>query len=154
MSRIKRPYIPMSVRVEVAERDLSLYEKEKGVWWLFYFNAVHSKMPLGKRLAHLLERMPKGAELDHCPALVLRKFSERTGKYTPDANDPLYLEYRAPDEHQQKTTGRRPGARNTITTKGSDVGLKTKFAKLARKGKHRVSKIASRPFSKQKRSFR
>jgi hypothetical protein len=88
--------------------------------------------------------------LDHDPALVLREFNPRTGKYTPDANDPAYLVYREKSDHQQKTTGRKPGAERTVTTKGSDIGLKTKFARLARP-KKRKAKIASRPFPKQRK---
>ncbi len=111
-------------------------------------------MTLGARLNILLGHLPKGAQLDHDPALILRPFNERTGKYTPDANDPAYLIYRAPDDHLQKTTGRKPGALRTVTTKGSDIGLKTKFARLERKKTKPKSHIPSRPFPKQKRSFR
>ncbi len=86
-------------------------------------------------------------QLDHDPALVLRKFNERTGKYTPDANDPKYLVYREKDDHLQKTTGRAPGARRTVSNKGSDMGLRKKFARLERP-KRRKATIPSRPFQK------
>jgi hypothetical protein len=105
-------------------------------------------MTLRKRLSILLGHLPQGAQLDHDPALILRPFNERTGKYTPDANDPAYLIYRDKDDHLQKTTGRKPGATHTVTVKGSDIGLKTKFARLERKGKKPKQKIASRPFQK------
>lgn len=153
-----RPYIPIAVRVEVAERDVI-----KGLWWNLYCGAVEvGGMTMGRRLGILLGHLPKGVELDHDPALILRKFNPRTGKYTPDANDPAYLIYRDPDQHQEKTTGRKPGAERTITTKGSDIGIKTKFARLERKARKTIKpkgfggtrKIASRPFSKQKRNFR
>ena len=112
-------------------------------------------MTLRKRLSILLGHLPAGAQLDHDPALILRPFNERTGKYTPDANDPAYLIYRDPADHLQKTTGRKPGAERTITTKGSDIGLKTKFARLERKSKRKprttitpkgYGKIPSRQF--------
>lgn len=157
MSRRPRPYIPLAVRVEVAERDCV-----KGLWWNLYCGAVEvGGMTLGRRLGILLGHLPKGAELDHTPALILRKFNERTGKYTPDANDPLFLAYLSPEDHQQKTTGRKPGAERTVTTKGSDIGIKTKFARLERKARATIKpkgfggtrKIASRGFSKQKRKF-
>lgn len=164
----QRPYIPIAVRVEVAERWFG-WSGAFQPWWPLYCAAVQvGGMTMGKRLSILLGHLPKGAQLDHDPALILRNFNPRTGKYTPDANDPAYLIYREPAEHQHKTTGRKPGAERTITTKGSDIGLKTKFARLARRKadtsdipetkkswfKKAKVKIPSRPFSKQKRSFR
>jgi hypothetical protein len=144
-----RPYIPRAVMVEVAERDCI-----KGLWWPLYCGAVEAGgMNLRRRLEILRGHLPKGAELDHDPALILRAFDPRTGEYTPAANDPAYLIYRDGESHQQKTTGRKPGALRTVTTKGSDIGLKTKFARLERKPK-RKAKIPSRPFSTQKRKFR
>jgi hypothetical protein len=152
-----RPYIPLAVRVEVAEREVDHGQ----TWWPLYCSAVLADLTLGKRLMILLGHLPRGAELDHDPALILREFNPETGKYTPDANDPAFLFYKDPDQHQQKTTGRKPGAERTVTTKGSDVGLKTKFARLERKARTTIKpkgfggtrKIASRPFSKQKRKF-
>lgn len=148
----------MKVRVEVAERQVDHGQ----LWWPLYCGAVEAgRMTLRKRLSILLGHLPAGAQLDHDPALILRPLNERTGKYTPDANDPAYLIYRDPANHLQKTTGRKPGAERTVTTKGSDIGLKTKFARLERKSKRKprttitpkgYGKIPSRPF--QKRPFR
>lgn len=140
MSR-PRPYIPLSVRVEVAENCC-----DKGLWWPLYCSAVESGgMTLGRRLTILLGHLPKGAQLDHDPALILREFNEETGKYTPDANDPAYLIYREPREHLQKTIGRRADAEKTVTTKGSDVWLKSKFNKLEGRTKRRPkAKIPAR----------
>ncbi len=131
-----RPYIPMSVRVQVAERQLGP-------------NRVYAEFApsstLGQKLQRALEYLGfEQAQLDHDPALILRKFNKRTGRYTPDANDPDFLIYRRKDDHQQKTTGRKPGAERTVTTKGSDIGIKTKFARLERKGKRRKQKIPGR----------
>jgi hypothetical protein len=111
--------------------------------------------PMRKRLDRLLEMLfgDEGYQLDHDPALILRPFNKRTGKYTPDANDPHFLVYRRKDDHLQKTTGRKPGAERTVTIKGSDIGLKTKFARLERKGKKPKATIPSRPFQKG-RKFR
>ena len=124
--------------------------------WSVYLSAQEiNPWPLGQRLRVLLNDLfPNGGcQLDHDPALILRRFSKRTGKYTPAANDPDHLVYRQKDDHLQKTTGRKPGAAKTVTTKGSDIGLKTKFARLARKGKKRKASIPSRPFQKG-RKFR
>lgn len=149
-----RPYIPLSVRVAVAERQ--------------YFGeamGVPREGGDGRWLAFLLQRLswhgrcliPLKLQLDHDPALILRFFNPRTRKYHPDANDPDYLVYREKADHQQKTTGRKPGALKTVTTKGSDIGLKRKFAKLEKttKASRRPKrKIPSRPFAKSKRKFR
>ena len=147
-----RPHIPLAVRVEVAETAVTGYPF--GPWWALYCSAVDAGgMTLGKRLSILLGHLPKGAQLDHDPALILRDFNPKTGKYTPDANDPAYLIYREPDDHQRKTTGRKPGAERTVTTKGSDVGLKTKFARLERPARKK-KRMPSRPFPKpQKRRW-
>jgi hypothetical protein len=51
----------------------------------------------------LLFAEPLAVHLDHEPPLRERAFNERTGKYTPDANDPDYLIYRTPEEHRIKT---------------------------------------------------
>ncbi len=91
-------------------------------------------------------------QLDHDPALILREFDEATGKYTPDANDPEYLIYREKDDHLQKTTGRAPGAARTVSNKGSDMGLRKKFARLEGPQKRKAT-IPSRPFQKG-RKFR
>lgn len=154
-----RPYIPLAVRVEVAERYVN-----KDVWWQLYCGAVEAGgMTLGRRMAILMGHMPKGAQLDHDPALILRPFDEATGKYTPDANDPAYLIYRDAPDHLQKTTGRKPGATHTVTTKGSDIGVKTKFARLERKARQTIKpkgfggtrKLQGRAFpTTQKRPFR
>lgn len=174
-----RPYIPLAVRVEVAERQV----RESGsVFWPLYLSEISicekAKSPwgMGARLRVLMGELERSGpcQLDHDPALVLREFKIDRRKppaawYTPNANDPDFLIYRPDDQHQQKTTGRKPGASRTITTKGSDIGLKTKFARLERKRKIDTSdipetkkgwfkkakvKIPSRPFSTQKRKFR
>jgi len=143
-----RPYIPLAIRVEVAERDV-----DKWLWWPLYCSAVEAGgMSMGRRLTILLGHMPKGAQLDHDPALILRKFSKRTGLYTPDANDPAYLIYRDPRDHLQKTIGRKSDAEKTVTGKGSDIWLKSKFRRLENPSKKPRAKIPSRPFPKG-RSF-
>lgn len=152
MSR-PRPHIPLSVRVQVAERQV---RASGSVFWPLYESALKGPEKLGepwsmtRRLRVLLGDLFPDVDyqLDHDPALILRRYSERTGKYTPAANNPDFLIYRRKDDHLQKTTGRRPGAERTVTTKGSDIGLKTKFAKLARRDTKPKSKIPSRPFQK------
>src|SRR5215216_4851258 len=73
---------------------------------------------------------PATAELDHDPALALRRVSTVEGALVPDANDPRYLVWRAPEEHQQKTGGRKPGAERSATSYGSDAHAIAKAKRL------------------------
>ena len=81
----------MSVRVQVAERHV----RETGsAFWPLYLSGTQAAEQMGepwtltRRLRVLLgELFPYGNfDLDHDPALVIRKFNG--GKYYPDANDP------------------------------------------------------------------
>src|SRR6266481_2892265 len=113
---------------------------------------------LSSYFGHLMRRLEMtfgtncGLQLDHEPALGLRKLNLETGEYRPRANDHRYLIYRPKDQHLEKTTGRKPGAERTVTSKGSDIWLMQKFRKLGRKPRGREwpkgprSKIPSRPF--------
>lgn len=151
MSRRPRPYISFQVRCMVATRQC--YEAG--------FNPPSREA--GETLRQFLLRQLVALkfidpQLDHDPALILRRFNTSTGKYTPPADDYRHLIYREKADHQQKTTGRKPGAERTVTTKGSDIGIKTKFARLERKkNKPKVSRFAkgrkmqSRPFPKKDR---
>lgn len=148
-----RPYIPIKIRLKVALRQL----KKAGLNPTdFEIRMRRSYGNISKRglLTLALQELLQGAaaQLDHDPALILRPFNEETGKYDPDANDPEFLIWREQADHLEKTTGRRPGARRTITTKGSDIGLKTKFAKLERKPRL-TPKIPSRGFQKRRKQF-
>lgn len=140
-----RPYIPLSVRVEVAEEQVWKTLRIRYAIQAFTPGTTHRAY-----LGFLLRRLGfESAQLDHDPALILRKFNRRTGKYTPGANDPAHLIYREKADHQQKTTGRKPGAERTATTKGSDIWLKSKFNRLEGRTKpKRKQTIPSRPFSK------
>jgi hypothetical protein len=156
--KLPRPYIPLSVCVQVAERQVQA--SGSPMWALYQSAQAINPWPLGRKLRVLLNDLfgDQHYQLDHDPALILRKFKRDSRKpmaawFTPNANDPKYLLYRATTDHLQKTTGRKPGAERTVTTKGSDIGLKTKFARLERKPK-RKSIIPSRPFSTQKRKLR
>lgn len=159
--RLYRPYIPLTVKVAVAERQVRVTGSP---FWPLYLSAVkgaevqNQPWSLTRRLRVLLHHLfPYGRyQLDHTPALEQRPRKTIKGKvqYQPDANDPDHLEYSATDLHLQKTTGRKPGAEKTITSKGSDVWLAKKFRRLEGKTKTRPkAKIPSRPFQKGKRGF-
>ena len=161
-----RPYIPILVRLKVAQRQFS----ELGASYTNYEMRLRRlRGNVGKRelLTLLLKTLFPDVvvQLDHDPALILRPFNEKTGKYTPDACDPDHLIWREKALHQEKTTGRRPGATHTITTKGSDIGIKTKFARLEKRrvdtsdipetGEdwfRKAKTIPSRRFPRQRRS--
>lgn len=94
MSRLYRPHIPLSVRCEVSERQLSKW----------FINVPFHKV-LSKRLALLLDLLAakigctvKDLRLDHDPPLAARprrrKGLGRKTYYIPDANDPDHLFYR------------------------------------------------------------
>jgi hypothetical protein len=160
VKRIRPPMPPLAVRVQVAERQLTSLNAPHARSVLY---GLGSSTPLKYRLIRLLQALrwamglPQDAKLalDHDPALILRPYNPRikdvARRYIPHAHDPDALLYREKANHQQKTTGRRPGAERTITVKGSDVGLMAKFARLEREPR-RKAKIAQRknPWPKRK----
>lgn len=138
--RLPRPYVPLSIRVQVAERQLL----EIAPWFEKYGLRNICKRPISRRLNYLLTCLfgPETPHLDHDPALGLRK--RRGNKYFPDANDPNYLVYRTTEDHKQKTF-RRNGANF------SDVVLMKRERRRKRKAKKVRRAWASRPFPKQSR---
>lgn len=93
-------------------------------------------------------------EWEHNPALGLRMKRTVDGVtiYSPAENDHRYIEYKPKSAHLQKTTGRKPGAEKTATSKGSDVWLMKKFRRIATPKKStkpwpKGRKIRSRGFS-------
>lgn len=160
IKRIRPPMPLLAVRVQVAERQLRIGDRQVA---LRYFVATHAdlvnrSMPMGKCLALALKTLGfEKPELHHSPALILRKYNPKVkniaARYEPNANDADSLVYLEAPDHQQCTTGRRPGAERTVTTKGSDVGLKAKFNRLEGRTKPRTkAKIAQRknPWPKRK----
>lgn len=155
---MKRPYIPYTIRLAVLERqafvERSFQNEDEREFAREWYEMCCDKYTVRHRVRWLIQLLfPfKGAELDHDPALELRRFNKRTGKYSPDANNPRFLVYRSKAEHLQKTVGRVPGAACTVTTKGSDVWLAKKYRKLA---KPKSSKsMVSRRFPKRQRPIR
>lgn len=140
-----RPHIPLKVRVKVAERQI--LETNGSVRGPLLVRLANAQPTWSEQLTCLLGYLGfDKPELHHDPALILRDFNPRTGRYSPPANDPNHLVYLEKVDHQQRTTGRKPGAERTVTTKGSDIWLKTKFARLEKPKRRRKQKIPSRPF--------
>lgn len=65
---------------------------------------------------------PNHVRLDHHPALAFREYDESTGKYTPDANDPRYLQWLTTAAHANKTNGIR-----------GDIACAAKIKRLTKK---------------------
>ena len=153
---MKRPYVPLKVRLAVLERQAfrdRIFENEaERDWAREWYELCCCKYSMRGKVRWLLHVLFHGEEtqLDHDPALVLRKFNLRTGRFIPDANSARYLVYRVAEDHLQKTTGRTPGAERTVTSKGSDVWLAKKYRKI-NGPKKSTAKMSSRSFSKGKR---
>lgn len=112
--RRSRPYIPLAIKLAVAERQ-----------------AIMAPMPGANkrdRLQGILAMLfgSKEVQLDHTIALVNRKFNPRTGRYTPDANNPDFLVWRTKEDHDIKTRVRGDGAQH------SDLALRRKSKRIAR----------------------
>lgn len=123
--KLLRPYIPLSVRVLVAERQIAqagLSRKTNWMDWLPY--RVSSRERLEMNLLALFG--DDKFDLDHDPALENRQFNKRTRKYMPDANDPEFLVYRTKENHRIKTLVRGDGALR------SDASQRRYLKKIAR----------------------
>lgn len=145
---MKRPHIALKVRLAVLERQAFIERKLPDN----SYRVICRGQTIRAKIQWLILTLfgHETVELDHDPALQLRRFNKRTGRYSPDANNPKYLIYRVVPEHLRKTIGRTPGAERTVTMKGSDAWLAKKFRKLEHP-KESKSRIPSRPFRKAKR---
>jgi hypothetical protein len=92
-------------------------------------------------------------QFDHRPALVARP--EKDGDYDPPQNDPDHIEAIHKDCHLWRTTGRKPGATKTVTTRNSDVGeaartrgISAAQAEFRRRILHKEPGRSARPKSK------
>lgn len=141
MTRLPRPYIPIDVRLTVAERQL-------GHTWSIKGQSRTERLRL--MLLKLFGDDP--VHLDHDPALENRQifWSGDEAEYWPDANDPAFLIYRKADNHRIKTFVRGDGAQY------SDAALARKNKRIARNRnpKRRKAKIPARVNPWPKRSFR
>lgn len=112
MTRLHRPYIPLKVRLAVAERQLFEAEPDKVGY------AVMGRKTAGNRLRALLSYLfgIAAVELHHRPALVNRMRRKKFGGkvvYIPDANDPEHLVYLRAADHDVETRVRGLGAQRS-----------------------------------------
>lgn len=146
----KRSHIPILARVMAArhqlreEFDVQPPRRASERSLTSYFE--HCLLPL------LEAYLGAPLQLDHNPALGLRKRNVETGEYTPRENDWRFMRYSQKDDHLEKTVGRKAGAEKTVTTKGSDIWLMKKFRRLEGPAK-RKQRIPSRGFPTSKRKF-
>jgi hypothetical protein len=132
--RLDRPYIPLAIRVKVAERQADA----KG--YKFGSIGFSNKERLATLLTFLFgETVP---ELHHRPALINRDVINGKGgiRYEPEANDPEYLVYLDPQAHDIETRVRGVGAQF------SDLAQVRRRKAKIRKAKRPKYKWASRPF--------
>jgi hypothetical protein len=117
----RRPYIPLAVRIAVAERQCDGY----GLL-VAYHGDQSLKEHLRRALRALSHFLPGKVELHHRPALVNRLFDFKAQDYVPPANDPAFLVYLSKDEHDIETRVRGVGAQR------SDLGQRRYNKKVAK----------------------
>lgn len=148
-----RKYIPILTRCLVARRQIRELGGFVPVRPRKRSLTVYFEIELLPRLEAALG---SPLQLDHRPALGLRRkrtLDDGSIEYSPRENDYRFMAYQCAPEHLQKTTGRRPGAERTVTSKGSDIWLMQKFRRLEGP-KKRKRQIRSGGFAKhQKRRF-
>lgn len=143
--RLPRPYIPLAVRVQIAERQFFVKCGRDQAPFLLQPNETNS-LHLRRLLFFLFADEPY--HLDHDPALENRFLSWRDGKahYVPDANDPEFLIYRTKQNHKIKTYIRGDGAQLSDAAKARKRKRKER---KARKRRPSFSTNKTGPFRKK-----
>lgn len=138
--RLHRPYIPLSVRARVIERQCL----EVGIAPM-----IDDSISSANRIAFNLKECfgAQKVELHHRPAITNRQKYVRNGEtfYKPDANDPDYLVYLPADEHDIETRIRGQHGQH------SDLALVRKRKRKERKAKRPKTKWPSRPLKSASR---
>lgn len=134
----RRRYVPLSVRVQVAERQFDAatsFAHENGDRHATVFRSFVDRdqwragTPLQRQLYLLLQLLFGDAktELHHRPALVNRPLNRRKTDTVPPANDPEHLVYLLKDEeHRIETYVRGVGAQR------SDVSQRRYLKRVAK----------------------
>jgi hypothetical protein len=129
--KLDRPYVPMIIRVAVAERQC----REAGKQHAIPPPAWRESDRLSYMLGLLFDN--EKAELHHRPALCNRERYEHKGRtyYRPPANDPEYLVYLTEAEHDIETRVRGAGAQL------SDLGQLRKAKRREKKEARQLAEI-------------
>lgn len=142
MARLHRPNIPLSIRLQVVQRQYIEHGLSSQ-----YANYIRQHRPRSKQLAMFLATLfgMEKIQLDHNPALMNRRQYIRNGKtyYDPPANNPEFLIYRTKAQHDIKTRVRGDGAQL------SDLAIARKRKRKARNAQRPKRKWPSRPFPKR-----
>lgn len=119
MTRLARPYIPLAVRLAVAEQQCFGANIQTDI--------DLSKLSTGAKLKERLRLLfgNHKSELHHRPALVNRR-RKRNGDYDPPANDAGHLVYLEEGDHDIETRIRGQHGQH------SDLGLARKRKRIAR----------------------
>jgi hypothetical protein len=144
--RLKRPFVPIAVRLDVIARQLQRDGKLMAVLTVSALTMKNSD-----RLAYLLKAMfgDEPVHLDHDPSLVLRHYDDATGKYTPDANDPEFLVYRTAEQHHEKTFLRNGADFSDAAKRRRKIKQERKENEPSRPSRWPTGrKLRSRPFLK------
>jgi hypothetical protein len=145
--RLPRPYIPLRVRMQVAWRQLKPKPRRFGVG---YFLTLKRTDRLRAILSEIFTDDVK-VHLDHDPPLAARKkIRDKNGvviEYSPAANDPDFLVYRAKEDHRVKTyvRGEHGQYSDTVLIKRERKRDKKKAGKV-RKYRWPKRKLKSRSF--------
>lgn len=152
--RRPRPPIPLWVRIFVAVRQISA----KGIP-LPDNRGLTRKQHLELLLKLLFGEAWTRAECDHRPPLGMRDYNQRVkvlaDRYTPNANDPNFLEYILDDEHLDRSAGRggdkmRFGGDVREMTKGRSLRARPDLWRVREHGKPALKTTRKR---KPKRKF-
>ena len=92
--------------------------------WVKVATAIRMVMEMAASGRHVPDpaELARDLQYDHRPPLNARPFDTEAGDFIPPQNDPAHIDAILKAEHLQRTTGRNPGAEQTVTTRGSDVG--------------------------------
>jgi hypothetical protein len=144
--RLPRPYIPLKVRMQVAWRQLEPKPRGIGVGYLWTLNRTD-------RLCEILTWIfgpSLKVHLDHDPPLAARKkIRDKNGMvigYSPAANDPDFLVYRAKEDHRIKTFVRGEHGQYSDTILIKRERKREKKAGKVRKYRWPKRKLKSRSF--------
>lgn len=83
-------------------------------------------------------------QFDHSPALTNRQYDTDAGDFIPPQHDPKYIVPLLKENHLYKTVGRKPGAEKTVTTRGSDVGERSRVQDIRASNAVHLARIAAK----------
>lgn len=104
--------------------------------------AARRHMPLSVKLDAALNALGLlgiDVEWDHNPPLGLRERDPVTGRYTPDENDPRYIEPMVKQAHREKTVG------HPATCADGDIHKIAKARRLEREMEEFRARLLERP---------